>query len=297
MASLQYFSGSTTRRHRTSLPTRGKLQMDKDRKSIYHLDADTLECPLCTEPLTSPVYQCENGHIACGPCCEKLTKGCPSCSQPTGRIRCLAVEKIIESLQVACKHAHHGCKEMLRYNKKDERDEHEQEECKYKPVPCYIPCCMHEGPKFTLPDHLAKDHKVGKMQLDPVTGSVNFIMSGSNYFMMVAFDDEDSIDGGLLLVHRESKSFLGDAFYCTTISGPSKVYNLRVKCRAGSSLYILETTAPDIAKNVPKFSVSKEYLLIPSSGDNANPREFDLQLSFPNSNLPSSTQKLIPPVV
>lgn len=116
------------------------------------------------------------------------------------------------------------------------------------------------------------------MQLNSVTRSVSFVMSGSNYYMMLDFDDD-----GLLLVHREDKNFLGDVFYCATISGPSKVYNLRVKRNAGSSFYVLETTAPDLRKNVPKFCVSKEYLLIPiSSGDNSNPREFDVQVCLPD---------------
>ena len=169
---------------------------------------------------------------------------------------------------------------MLRYNKKAEREEHEKETCKYMPFPCYIPYCSHEAPSFTLPEHLATDHKVGRMQLDSVTRSVNFAMSTSDHYMMVDFEDD-----GLLLVHREDKSFLGDVFWCTTICGPSKVYKLRIKRRSGSSLYVLETSAPNLQRNVLKFCVSKEYLLIPLlSGDipSPNPREFDVHLILPD---------------
>ena len=49
---LQNFSSLQTRVRPLMMPF-----MDKDRKSMYHLDADTLDCPFCVEALTPPVYQ------------------------------------------------------------------------------------------------------------------------------------------------------------------------------------------------------------------------------------------------
>lgn len=134
----------------------------------YGLDPDTLECPLCAEPFSSPVFQCENGHTACSACCQKITKGCPSCSRPIGRIRCIAIEKVIESLHVECEHAHYGCKSMLKCS---ERAEHENNLCEFRPIQCplhdrygFENDCTHKGPKVTIPMHLTYTHVVKIME-------------------------------------------------------------------------------------------------------------------------------------
>ncbi|KAL6211784.1 hypothetical protein ACLB2K_017007 [Fragaria x ananassa] len=55
-------------------------------------DSGLLDCPICFEPLTIPVYQCDpNGHIACSLCSIKIDNKCPFCN------RCRAIEKVVES--------------------------------------------------------------------------------------------------------------------------------------------------------------------------------------------------------
>ncbi|PQQ07984.1 putative E3 ubiquitin-protein ligase SINA-like 6 [Prunus yedoensis var. nudiflora] len=75
-------------------------------------DPEVLDCLICYEPLTIPVFQCENGHIACSSCCTKSKNKCPSCSMPIGYNRCRAIEKILESIRISCQNIKHGCKEM-----------------------------------------------------------------------------------------------------------------------------------------------------------------------------------------
>ncbi|KAL8472681.1 hypothetical protein ACS0TY_029773 [Phlomoides rotata] len=82
-------------------------------------DRVLLDCPICFQALCSPVYQCENGHIACASCRTTLLKNnCPHCRLPIGNIRCRAIEEILESGRVLCEYAPYGCLESFSYNKK-----------------------------------------------------------------------------------------------------------------------------------------------------------------------------------
>ncbi|EFH44914.1 hypothetical protein ARALYDRAFT_916206 [Arabidopsis lyrata subsp. lyrata] len=61
------------------------------------LDLDVLDCPICYEPLTIPLFQCDNGHVACRFCWPKLGKKCPACVLPIGNKRCIAMESVLKS--------------------------------------------------------------------------------------------------------------------------------------------------------------------------------------------------------
>ncbi|XP_073057970.1 uncharacterized protein [Primulina eburnea] len=78
-------------------------------------DPDVLDCPICFEPLSPPVYQCVNGHISCPSCCVKMKNKCGTCSRPIGYNRCRAIEKVLESVEIACKNKQHGCGETINY--------------------------------------------------------------------------------------------------------------------------------------------------------------------------------------
>ena len=58
----------------------------------------SLECPVCFHtPKAGPLYQCENGHILCSGCNEKVQQ-CPECrvNLPNVRMRNLFAEKQLE---------------------------------------------------------------------------------------------------------------------------------------------------------------------------------------------------------
>ncbi|KAG0622925.1 hypothetical protein M758_3G134000 [Ceratodon purpureus] len=207
----------------------------------YDLDPDMLECPLCLETFSPPVYQCENGHTACSGCCQMITKGCPSCSKPIGRIRNIAIEKVIESLQVECKHACHGCNTMLKYT---ERAKHEEKLCEYRPTPCpvtrYPRHCAYAGPKASIPAHLKDEHK---MRIVESSGS-----------MMSASFKRNSSHGGVLFKAKEIwlmvcwlEHFQGDAFRCDPVGASQGVgYKLTVKpVNESSRVYSMENVAHD----------------------------------------------------
>ncbi len=63
---------------------------------------DDLECPVCFDQMTAPIYQCVNGHLICRICVgllEKSTGTCPTCRVPLiDRIRCLQADRRAEEL-------------------------------------------------------------------------------------------------------------------------------------------------------------------------------------------------------
>ena len=61
---------------------------------------EQLECPVClTIPNTGPVFQCNNGHLICCHCRERLVT-CPVCRVPLGYSRNLTSEKLISILSL-----------------------------------------------------------------------------------------------------------------------------------------------------------------------------------------------------
>lgn len=131
------------------------------------------------------IFQCRNGHTACSACCKRITgvaRGCPSCSRPLGVIRNLAIEKVIESLQVDCKHALHGCNTKLKYTNREEIESHENESCVHRPVLCPLQTpskCLHIGSKVTMPSHMAKEHGISIVECFGSGRSASFTMTAS----------------------------------------------------------------------------------------------------------------------
>jgi len=75
--------------------------------------SDLLECPICLEiPKSKPIYQCDNGHLICKTCRQKVTV-CPQCRKPLGENRSLIAEKLLEKCAVPCPFAKHGCELRL----------------------------------------------------------------------------------------------------------------------------------------------------------------------------------------
>lgn len=102
--------------------------------------------------------QCPNGHTLCSSCKTRVDNRCPTCRQELGDIRCLALEKIAESLKLACKFCTFGCQEILPYYSKLKHES----ACYYRPYTCpYAGSdCPIDGDIPFLVSHLRDDHKV-----------------------------------------------------------------------------------------------------------------------------------------
>ncbi|XP_019095324.1 PREDICTED: E3 ubiquitin-protein ligase SINA-like 2 [Camelina sativa] len=81
-------------------------------------ELDLFNCPICSEALTSPmpIFQCENGHIACSSCCTKVKNKCPACTLPIN-YRSKIVERLVKAIIMPCPNAKLGCTETFSYGK------------------------------------------------------------------------------------------------------------------------------------------------------------------------------------
>ncbi|KAK8692757.1 hypothetical protein V6N13_070364 [Hibiscus sabdariffa] len=119
---------------------------------------ELLECPVCTNSMYPPIHQCPNGHTLCSTCKVRVHNRCPTCRHELGDIRCLALEKIAESLELPCKHYKLGCPEIFPYYNKLKHEGI----CNYRPYNCpYAGSeCSVVGDIPFLVAHLRDDHKV-----------------------------------------------------------------------------------------------------------------------------------------
>ncbi|XP_010917257.2 E3 ubiquitin-protein ligase SINAT2 isoform X2 [Elaeis guineensis] len=101
---------------------------------------------------------CPNGHTLCSKCKSRVNNRCPSCRHEINNIRCLALEKIAQSLDFPCSYQSQGCHEIFPYH---DRLRHEHQ-CKFRPYNCpYAGSeCSVTGDISTLMVHLTNDHKV-----------------------------------------------------------------------------------------------------------------------------------------
>ncbi|XP_027363256.1 E3 ubiquitin-protein ligase SINAT2-like [Abrus precatorius] len=119
---------------------------------------DLLECTVCKNMMYPPIHQCPNGHTLCSNCKAAVRNSCPTCSHDLGNIRCLALEKVAESLELPCRYQNLGCHDIFPYYTKPKHEKN----CRFRPYHCPYAgseCCV-TGDVPTLIVHLKDDHKV-----------------------------------------------------------------------------------------------------------------------------------------
>ncbi|KAK4384845.1 E3 ubiquitin-protein ligase SINAT3 [Sesamum angolense] len=148
---------------------------------------ELLECPVCTNSMYPPIHQVCSFFISfplafsvskslllfCStnvvlnasvfwfefdvPCPEENLSGV-ECRQELGDIRCLALEKVAESLELPCKYYSLGCPEIFPYYSKLKHEAL----CNFRPYNCpYAGSeCVVTGDIPYLVTHLRDDHKV-----------------------------------------------------------------------------------------------------------------------------------------
>jgi len=93
------------------------------------------ECPVCFDYVLPPIIQCQNGHLVCSSCRQKITC-CPTCRVPiSNNIRNLQMEKLAPTLLFPCKYSSAGCTQNLLYSDKPEHED----SCEFKPYSCPCP--------------------------------------------------------------------------------------------------------------------------------------------------------------
>ncbi|KAK8578340.1 hypothetical protein V6N13_116189 [Hibiscus sabdariffa] len=119
---------------------------------------ELLECPVCVNLMYPPIYQCPNGHTVCSNCKTRVQNCCPTCRNELGNIRCLALEKVAESLELPCRYQILGCPDIFPYYSMLKHEKN----CRFRPYSCpYAGAeCSVTGDIPFLVTHLKNDHKV-----------------------------------------------------------------------------------------------------------------------------------------
>ncbi|KAG7650774.1 E3 ubiquitin-protein ligase SINA-like 2 [Arabidopsis thaliana] len=149
---------STSRRKRQRVPSSVESVEngggDAVARSGTLFELDLLDCPICCHVLTSPIFQCDNGHIACSSCCTKLRNKCPSCALPIGNFRSRIMERVVEAVMVPCPNVKHGCTEKFSYGK----ELFHEKECRFALCYCPAPNCNYSGMYKDLYSHYYVNH-------------------------------------------------------------------------------------------------------------------------------------------
>ncbi|XP_048549377.1 E3 ubiquitin-protein ligase SINA-like 7 [Triticum urartu] len=142
------------------------------------MGVETLDCPICYEPLRPPIFQ--------------LDKKCPVCSIKTSFKRCFGMEHVVQEAKVACSNDKYGCAEVVTYYKKEEH----KKACRY--VPCFCPQsgCGFAGSTKVLLDHFITQHKCSSTTLpDSRTVSLRLqpglhVLRCTGYFFLLSMASE-----------------------------------------------------------------------------------------------------------
>uniref|UniRef100_A0A0E0FFJ7 RING-type E3 ubiquitin transferase n=1 Tax=Oryza nivara TaxID=4536 RepID=A0A0E0FFJ7_ORYNI len=133
-----------------------------DSEISVKMDSRVLECSICFEPLKSPIFQCDIGHVVCSACLGKIGENCHMCCKTTGYSRCFALEQFIDAIKVACSNAKYGCDEFLPYYQKEKHEN----ECIHVPCFCPVHGCSFRGSTGSLLDHLVNKHEWSPTNLE-----------------------------------------------------------------------------------------------------------------------------------
>ncbi|CAN8271944.1 unnamed protein product [Cochlearia groenlandica] len=189
------------------------------KRSAMMIGLDILDCPICFKPLTIPIFQCDNGHLACSSCCPKLSNKCPTCGSYVGNNRCRPMEIVIESVFNPCKNAKFGCTETISYGK--EATEAHEKECGFSQCKCPALNCEYTGSYDNIYSHFVDCYHHGH-----ISESVSFECGGYVDVQMNVATDK-------ILVLCESKKRLLFVVQCFKELGRG-VY-VSVRCIAPST--------------------------------------------------------------
>ncbi|XP_076894019.1 putative E3 ubiquitin-protein ligase SINA-like 6 [Bidens hawaiensis] len=218
-------------------------------------DTDVLDCPICLDPLSAPIFQCENGHIACSSCCKKVKRKCPCCCMPIGYNRCRAVEKIVESVKVSCINTRNGCRRILTYSK---QAKHEQV-CVHAACSCPYPSCPYSGSSKNMYLHFGMQHAVSTTRFTYNTDFfVNVELHQKHIFLQEQHESVVFILNHEVKEHGRALSV--DCVGCSTLKACFECH-ITASDPMGS-LYL--RSVPEVYTKWSEHPLRKMYLTIPS---------------------------------
>ncbi|CAH8335714.1 unnamed protein product [Eruca vesicaria subsp. sativa] len=150
---MKGFSGDETPLALLTNRTSQKRPRSPTERTGTLLDLDVTDCPICYHPLTIPIFQCDNGHIACSTCCQKLSEKCATCSLPT-LSRNRAMERVLELLKVPC--PNDGCSKIVTCSETAAHVKH----CPFTQRTCPFSSCDFTCSFKDLFEHSVAEHSI-----------------------------------------------------------------------------------------------------------------------------------------
>ncbi|GAU30315.1 hypothetical protein TSUD_211720 [Trifolium subterraneum] len=239
----------------SSKRAREPVDSARDRSVPLMISNSTLlDCCICFQPLSIPVFQCDNGHIVCSTCCLKLKNKCQKCSLRISSKRCKVVENLLLSVEMPCRNAKHGCREKISYigNRKHE------EECIHEPCYCPFLGCDFVASSEVLSNHFT--HKHGDSRTRFSYGQSFIVYMKSNDETIVLQEKND----GKLFILNNSTMILGNAvnICCIGPNSSESEYSYDILARSPQCKLKFQS----YSKNVPRFTLAtplSRFLMIP----------------------------------
>ena len=93
-----------------------------------------LECTICMETILPPIWHCDQSHLLCSGCRDKLPtpRKCPTCRITLRSGQNHFAERLAANLIVPCRHAPRGCTVMSKYSVATDHGA----ACDYRDVAC-----------------------------------------------------------------------------------------------------------------------------------------------------------------
>lgn len=133
------------------------VKIQKKEENVQQLHRKVLpyfECPVCSNYMKPPIFQCLAGHSICNACKPKL-KHCPTCRGCFGDVRNYSFEALSNDMHFPCSHHNEGCSTVLPVK---DITRHEVE-CYLQPYSCPFTECGWHGIYSAIIGHLQDQHK------------------------------------------------------------------------------------------------------------------------------------------
>ncbi|CAL5189933.1 unnamed protein product [Lathyrus oleraceus] len=238
-------------------------------------DPKILDCHNCFKPLCAPVFQCENGHIACSTCCSKFKNKCQKCRKCSMDIilqRCRVIENLLQCIEIPCPNEKHGCKETITYSRK----RNHEEECVYGPCHCPHSDCDFVAIPEELSKHFSNKHRSSRIKF---SYGQFFTLSLKSYDETIVLQEE--MDDKLFILNHSS-TILGTAVNINIIDSISSEseYGYVIWAKSKKCCMKLHASAESV-RRVTSPILSSEFLMIPSGYINSSPStELEIRITF-----------------
>jgi hypothetical protein len=123
-----------------------------------------LECPVCTEYMSSPINMCENGHNICEGCKGRLSE-CPNCRGKFINVRNITLEKSAATAIYPCKNKEAGCEETFTVGDRNKHQfvcPYESKQCPFRKLSDVD--CSWTGTLSDMAAHVRNDHSSEAIQ-------------------------------------------------------------------------------------------------------------------------------------